>query len=93
MRHEVFGRVVIELFEPGSLLLADGNELVPPLMQGGQLLAGRIRSAIGAGPQTLRHRRQHPRIDRVGLGEHAGGAGEIAGAGRIDARELDACGT
>ena len=82
---------VVALDQAGPLLLAHMHELVPPLMGARERFAFGVALALARKAQALRHRRQHSCVDRVGLGEMACGAGKVAGPGRIDPSEGDAC--
>lgn len=75
------------LAEAGAFLLAVVHQLIAAAMQHAQPFALRLNRQIGPWTQAFGHHGQHPGVDRVGLGEKAGGTGEVAGAQGIDARE------
>jgi hypothetical protein len=72
-----------------ALLLPHGDELIAAFVQAREALAVEVGGLARAGAQALRHGREHLCVDGVGFGEEAGGAGEVSGAGRIDAGEGD----
>lgn len=93
MRFDVCAqRSIVAFGQPGALLLAHLHELIPPLVGARERFAFWVAFALARKRQALRHRRQHPRVDAVGLGEPAGGTGEVAGAGRVDPGKGDALG-
>lgn len=90
MRLDAVRDLRVAVLAARAFLFAGGDELIAPLMQHSQTVALIIALLRGRRLQRLRHNGEHPRVDRIGFGEEAGGAGEVAGAGRIDAGEDNA---
>ena len=63
--------------------------MIPPFCQSRQGVAGRRRDLLGGRPHGAREGGEHPRVDRVGLGELAAGTGKVASPGRIDPGKAD----
>ena len=82
---EIGGDEGVGLFgAPGALLFAHGDELIATPRQRGETGARRLDGRLDPHGQAPAQLGQHHRIDRVGLGAPAGGAGEVAGLLGID---------
>jgi hypothetical protein len=77
---------VVGLDATSALLLSHADQLVPAFVQQDQALASLIKRRRGPWPQRQAQARQHPGVDRVGLGQEAGGTSEVASLGGIDPR-------
>ncbi len=75
---------------PGALAGPNGDELVTAFDEGGQAFAVSIRRIVGRGLESGRDGCEHSGVDRIGLGQEAGGAGEVAGPPRVDTGMHDA---
>ena len=75
----------IAALQPGALLLAGVHQLVAAPVQCRQPFASGIGRSLGSGLERRAQGGEPARIHLVGLGQEARGAGEVAGAARVDA--------
>ena len=71
------------------LLGSHEDELIARFCESREGVAGRRRDLLGGRPHGAREGGEHPRVDRVGLGELAAGTGKVASTGRIDPGKAD----
>ena len=79
----------IGLASPVLLLRAHEDQLVSPFCKPCQGIAGGIGDLLGGRLHGSRKSCQHPRIDRISLGELAAGTCEVARPGRVDPGKAD----
>ena len=81
---------IIGLAAAVLLLGAHEDQLIAPLCQPCEGVAGRCGDLLGGGLHGTGKGRQHSRVNRIGFGELAACTGKVTGTGRVDPGEADA---